>query len=61
MALRNFGDLDHFSPDEELLCSEPLSVVLRVAVATAEVDAEEQAAQDSKRMTMAVFHGEPWT
>lgn len=37
-----------------------LEDILRVAAATACVDAEEEQAAVSVRPTMPVFHGEPW-
>lgn len=46
---------------EARLVAGSLEDVLRAARVTKELDAEEAAAADSIRPTIAVFHGEPWT
>jgi hypothetical protein len=56
----NFGDLDHFSSDEELIAQRPFDEWARHVVASAHVVAEEESAAVSIRPTVPVFHGEPW-
>lgn len=59
--MRNWGDLDHFTATEQLLSERSLDEVLRHAAAGAHVDAEEEQAVVSRRPTVPVFHGEPWS
>jgi hypothetical protein len=56
----NFGDLDHFTADEELLAARPFDEWARHVVAQAHVIAEEETAAVSCRPTVPVFQGEPW-
>lgn len=48
------------SKPEALLTDRSLEEVLRVAAASAVVEAEEEIAAVSKRPTVPVFLGEPW-
>lgn len=57
----NFGDLDNFTDDEELLVDRSFEEWARHVVAKAQVLAEEDdVCRVSLRPTMPVFQGEPW-
>lgn len=58
--MTRFGDLDHFTDDEELIAARPFDEWARQVVAKSVVDAEEECCAVSKRPTVPVFQGEPW-
>lgn len=60
MARLNLVDEDS-SAVEAFLVKGSLEDLLRVARATAQVEAEEAEAAESKRPTVPIFDGEPWT
>jgi hypothetical protein len=57
---RDAFNVDHFSEDEALLASQPLSTVLRHAQARAALDEEECIAVQSTRPTVALHAIAPW-
>jgi hypothetical protein len=55
-----WGDLDHFSEEEELLSTRPLAEVAARCAARVAIEVEESEAVASVRPTVPVFAGEPW-